>query len=164
MGLFIGEPERGKIRRKDMSPMGEKVSRSHASSRSSLTPSVDFKVCRRLFLRGHIRRLSVETQLDGRKFREDCNVDPSNSRGSRRQDSMATSRPPSRRHGGKHSYEVSLGFCSSDQCPDLDASQTYVDLLNYCGVHVRKRVGGLRGCPYSVVAARPAPQASRVRY
>jgi hypothetical protein len=26
IGLFIGEPERGKIRRKDMSPMGEKVS------------------------------------------------------------------------------------------------------------------------------------------
>jgi cleavage and polyadenylation specificity factor subunit 1 len=25
IGLFIGEPERGKIRRKDMSPMGEKV-------------------------------------------------------------------------------------------------------------------------------------------
>ena len=25
LGLFIGEPERGKIRRKDMSPMGEKV-------------------------------------------------------------------------------------------------------------------------------------------
>ncbi|EPQ53745.1 hypothetical protein GLOTRDRAFT_107026 [Gloeophyllum trabeum ATCC 11539] len=27
LGLFIGEPERGKIRRKDMSPMGEKTSR-----------------------------------------------------------------------------------------------------------------------------------------
>jgi hypothetical protein len=27
IGLFIGEPERGKIRRKDMSPMGEKVCR-----------------------------------------------------------------------------------------------------------------------------------------
>jgi cleavage and polyadenylation specificity factor subunit 1 len=27
IGLFIGEPERGKIRRKDMSPMGEKVRR-----------------------------------------------------------------------------------------------------------------------------------------
>jgi cleavage and polyadenylation specificity factor subunit 1 len=26
LGLFIGEAERGKIRRKDMSPMGEKVS------------------------------------------------------------------------------------------------------------------------------------------
>lgn len=25
IGLFIGEPERGKIRRKDMSPMGDKV-------------------------------------------------------------------------------------------------------------------------------------------
>ena len=25
LGLFIGEAERGKIRRKDMSPMGEKV-------------------------------------------------------------------------------------------------------------------------------------------
>ena len=25
LGLFIGEIERGKIRRKDMSPMGEKV-------------------------------------------------------------------------------------------------------------------------------------------
>jgi cleavage and polyadenylation specificity factor subunit 1 len=25
LGLFIGEPERGKIRRKDMSPMGDKV-------------------------------------------------------------------------------------------------------------------------------------------
>jgi cleavage and polyadenylation specificity factor subunit 1 len=29
IGLFIGEPERGKIRRKDMSPMGEKVRFSH---------------------------------------------------------------------------------------------------------------------------------------
>ena len=29
IGLFIGEPERGKIRRKDMSPMGEKVRLSH---------------------------------------------------------------------------------------------------------------------------------------
>lgn len=25
LGMFIGEPDRGKIRRKDMSPMGEKV-------------------------------------------------------------------------------------------------------------------------------------------
>jgi hypothetical protein len=25
IGLFIGQPERGKVRRKDMSPMGEKV-------------------------------------------------------------------------------------------------------------------------------------------
>lgn len=32
IGLFIGETERGKIRRKDMSPMGDKV-RSHVSSR-----------------------------------------------------------------------------------------------------------------------------------
>jgi len=31
IGLFIGEPERGKIRRKDMSPMGEKVCFSHIS-------------------------------------------------------------------------------------------------------------------------------------
>ena len=31
IGLFIGEPERGKIRRKDMSPMGEKVRFSHIS-------------------------------------------------------------------------------------------------------------------------------------
>ena len=29
IGLFIGEPERGKVRRKDMSPMGEKVRFSH---------------------------------------------------------------------------------------------------------------------------------------
>ena len=29
IGLFIGETERGKIRRKDMSPMGDKVRRSH---------------------------------------------------------------------------------------------------------------------------------------
>lgn len=29
LGLFIGEPERGKIRRKDMSPMGEKVCGSY---------------------------------------------------------------------------------------------------------------------------------------
>ncbi|KAF8500474.1 CPSF A subunit region-domain-containing protein [Russula emetica] len=32
IGLFIGEPERGKIRRKDMSPMGEKTSRYIAGS------------------------------------------------------------------------------------------------------------------------------------
>ena len=32
IGLFIGEPERGKIRRKDMSPMGEKVRRYHIPS------------------------------------------------------------------------------------------------------------------------------------
>ncbi|TFK49248.1 hypothetical protein OE88DRAFT_1662681 [Heliocybe sulcata] len=32
LGLFIGEPERGKIRRKDMSPMGEKTSRYLAGS------------------------------------------------------------------------------------------------------------------------------------
>lgn len=29
LGLFIGESERGKIRRKDMSPMGEKVRELH---------------------------------------------------------------------------------------------------------------------------------------
>ena len=28
LGLFIGEPDRGKIRRKDMSPMGDKVCRT----------------------------------------------------------------------------------------------------------------------------------------
>jgi cleavage and polyadenylation specificity factor subunit 1 len=32
IGLFIGETERGKIRRKDMSPMGEKVSYELAMS------------------------------------------------------------------------------------------------------------------------------------
>ncbi|KAI0027906.1 CPSF A subunit region-domain-containing protein [Vararia minispora EC-137] len=32
IGLFIGEPERGKVRRKDMSPMGEKTSRYIAGS------------------------------------------------------------------------------------------------------------------------------------
>ncbi|KAI0313592.1 CPSF A subunit region-domain-containing protein [Amylostereum chailletii] len=32
IGLFIGEPERGKVRRKDMSPMGEKTSRYVAGS------------------------------------------------------------------------------------------------------------------------------------
>jgi hypothetical protein len=37
IGLFIGEPERGKIRRKDMSPMGEKVRFSDVSSFLSLT-------------------------------------------------------------------------------------------------------------------------------
>ena len=34
IGLFIGEPERGKIRRKDMSPMGEKVRFSRIVSSS----------------------------------------------------------------------------------------------------------------------------------
>ena len=29
IGLFIGEPERGKIRRKDMSPMGDKVGHTY---------------------------------------------------------------------------------------------------------------------------------------
>jgi len=36
IGLFIGEPERGKIRRKDMSPMGEKVCRYHIVSLSDI--------------------------------------------------------------------------------------------------------------------------------
>lgn len=35
IGLFIGETERGKIRRKDMSPMGDKVRRPIFDLRST---------------------------------------------------------------------------------------------------------------------------------
>jgi hypothetical protein len=54
IGLFIGETERGKIRRKDMSPMGEKVS---MSNRPGMLPSMivssvtDIAVLGRLLLR-----------------------------------------------------------------------------------------------------------------
>lgn len=55
IGLFIGEAERGKIRRKDMSPMGDKVSQEEM-----LLPPADLliifselKVSCRVFLHGY---------------------------------------------------------------------------------------------------------------
>ncbi len=39
IGLFIGETERGKIRRKDMSPMGDKVCTCFSCQSSLLTPA-----------------------------------------------------------------------------------------------------------------------------
>jgi cleavage and polyadenylation specificity factor subunit 1 len=41
LGLFIGEPDRGKIRRKDMSPMGDKVCRAVPSYSLTLTHHSD---------------------------------------------------------------------------------------------------------------------------
>ena len=36
LGMFIGESERGKIRRKDMSPMGEKVCEYYLSTQGAI--------------------------------------------------------------------------------------------------------------------------------
>jgi cleavage and polyadenylation specificity factor subunit 1 len=53
IGLFIGETERGKIRRKDMSPMGDKVSFHQVVVASCLHSSIQvIKVFDRMFLYG----------------------------------------------------------------------------------------------------------------
>lgn len=74
IGLFIGEPERGKVRRKDMSPMGEKVRGHDTLAHVSVETddiSADLPLPRGVFLHGfrqHVRVNYDRRDSYGRKW------------------------------------------------------------------------------------------------
>lgn len=99
IGLFIGEIERGKIRRKDMSPMGDKVNAFRLlllrNVRAHSDADADVQVSSWILLHGYERALP--DVLEHGASSRDTDVHAAGCHERRNQESMAGPRPPTRR-------------------------------------------------------------------
>lgn len=162
LGLFIGEPERGKIRRKDMSPMGEKVCGSYrAKFALYLHQPQTSKYIAGCFYAdtSGVFQSKANASAEGPE-KTVTTLQGAVTAGSKSQ-WLFLVRPQGVMEVNAHFEDNSRASFISHELPDLDATQAHADLLHQCSQHAGRRSRRFRRRTSLVSRTRPTPQTSR---